>query len=235
MRSRIWRPPSRSWVTTSCLLPSDRERGEKEGQDLRSHLPYPSPGRTINRKLRREKKENSKISAWVKLFWERNSKKPFANLISKTQQLTWKYSLKWHTVCHLLCQRNQKTPTILSSVKIMRDALMYHWRLGSCGAGSPVKPRYTLWPKHWSSVQAAFEFFQDLKGFPDLQWHIIKYSNTYILVKIYQSIHCRNFSMMNKYGIQKHMRKRVHIYTTGLKIETINIFVHFFTKTTFMW
>ncbi len=127
--------------------------------------------------------------------------------------------------------KKPKTPTILSSVKIMRDALMYHWRLGSCGAGSPVKPRYTLWPKHWSSVQAAFEFFQDLKGFPDLQWHIIKYSNTYILVKSYQSIHCRNVSMINKYVIQKHMRKHVHVYTTGSKIGIINIFVHVFEGT----
>ncbi len=37
--------------------------------------------------------------------------------------------------------------------------------------------------------------------------------------------------MINKYVIQKHMRNRVHVYTTGSKIGIINIFVHVFEGT----
>lgn len=53
----IWHPPSRSWATTSFLLPSGRGRDGKVGRDLHLRLPCPSLGRRTNRKLRRKRKD----------------------------------------------------------------------------------------------------------------------------------------------------------------------------------
>jgi len=105
IRSRIWHPPSRSWVTTSCLPPSGRGRGEKEERDPRSHPPYPSPGRRINRRLRREKKENGKNISLSKNSWGRSSKKLFQRRSNYHKSILWN-----GTPCFICCAKETKIP-----------------------------------------------------------------------------------------------------------------------------